>query len=1289
MSGLKPPTQLSMDGNVSDNFKKWIGQYDIYELASGVAEKTQAVRCATFLHVAGPRAQEIYRTLPEVSDIKALKKTFTDYCTPQRNLTYIRHVFFTRVQCEGEKFERYLTDLKSKADECEFGELKDSLIKDRIVCGVRNDVVRERLLRDSELTLDIAASMCRAAELSEEQAGHLHHGEFKNVHAVKQQYRKSERQYKNKPSENQICTKCSHRHDKRKCPAYGKECYKCKGVNHFAACCKNKSKNVYRKQVNTVASAVTDSDSDEPHSQSLFVGVVDRHDKGRQERKEMSMTMNIGEQRVKIKLDTGAQCNVMSEQLLKEIAPDVKVNRTKVKLQSYSGHEVKVIGKVDLLCDYKKKHFILDFFVCRQRVEAVLGLETCLQLDVVRQIHSVNSSEQCDSGNKQSVKQSMCEQYPRLFEGVGLIAEGQKIKLKEGAEPVIHAPRRVPHSLKGRLQEELGRLENLGIITKQQEATEWVSSMVVTEKKNGQLRICIDPKDLNKGIMREQCQLPMKTDIIDEMTGAQMFTKLDASAGFYQIGLDEDSSKLTCFNTPFGRYRYLRLPMGLASSPEIFHTTMTKIIQDVEGARVFVDDIVIWGKDEFEHDKRLKLVLKKLVLAGVTLNKDKCEFKKDKIIYLGEEISKEGTKPAREKIQAIHDMCVPENKKELQRALGLINYVGRYIPMLSQRTKNMRTLLRNDIQWIWEKEHENEWNDVKDSLTREPVLKFFDSNKDIKISSDSSKDGMGCVLLQPHDGEWMPVAYGSRVLTAAEKNYAQIEKEMLAVVYGCEKFHTYIYGQHVTIETDHKPLIAIHKKTLNETPPRVQRLLLRIQKYDLSFTFTPGKYLTIADTLSRSFSPIVQQSSTDEDVQVHINMIRAEISVSMEKWKQIAIHTEQDWTLQGVKRAMYEGGLCPEPFTKFIEVISEVDGVLLKGDKVIVPEKMRAEMLERVHEGHMGIGKCKARARQVLYWPGMNTDIENRVKSCDKCARFQYQQQKEPLIQHIRPDKPWYKVGSDLFYYGGNTYLLVVDYFSRFPEIALLKNDSSCEVITQLKSIFARHGIPAVLVSDNGPQYNSYEFQRFAKQYEFIHNTSSPYYPQSNGMAEVTVKTVKRILKKNCDPYLALLEYRNTPLEDTGQSPAEMLLGRRLRTKLTLCDFENHMGSKVMMNRKERNVKVYDAGARELKPLEKGETVRMWEKRNKQWRDKAVVVDGHDNERQYKVLGENQRVYIRNRRHLRHTAEEYRPQPRETGVLDERDPVVNNNDNVKVPETNEEVRRSERQRKPPRRLIEE
>ena len=337
---------------------------------------------------------------------------------------------------------------------------------------------------------------------------------------------------------------------------------------------------------------------------------------------------------------------------------------------------------------------------------------------------------------------------------------------------------------------------------------------------------------------------------------------------------------------------------------------------------------------------------------------------------------------------------------------------------------------------------------------------------------------------------------------------------------------------------------------------------------------------------------------------------------------------------------------CPsatKSYWNYRDEISIQDDIIFRGERVIIPRKIQHEMLQIIHGAHLGVEKCKRRARDVLFWPGMSSQIEDVVSSCQICAQFRQSNQKEPLLPHEIPQRPWAKVGSDLFEIRGQTFLIMVDYYSGFFEIDNLKQSTSKDVITCCKAQFARYGIPDVLITDNGPQFASVEFQTFASDYQFKHKTSSPRYPRSNGMSEKSVQTAKRLLIKakedNRDSYLALLDYRNTPRSDLFGSPVQRLMGRRTKTLLPTSNLllePKVIKTKVviseMQKAKNQQKRYYDVHAKQLPALRPGQSIRV--QMGKQWK-LAVVTSSHKEPRSYNITTQDGQTYRRNRHHLR------------------------------------------------------
>ena len=656
------------------------------------------------------------------------------------------------------------------------------------------------------------------------------------------------------------------------------------------------------------------------------------------------------------------------------------------------------------------------------------------------------------------------------------------------------------------------------------------------------VRICIDPFNLNQAIKREDH--PMKTieEVASRLPGAKIFSTLDTASGFWQIQLDEESANLTCFNTPFRRYKFNRLPFGITSAPEVFQRTVEMLFEDIDGCEIIVDDILVWGKDEDEHDRRLVDVLERAQKINLKLRKEKCKIKTEKLLYIGHQLTANGLKPDVEKVAAIAGMPELMCKKDVQRFIGMIQHLAKFIPKLSEKAQPLRNLLKKDTAWQWNHEQQKAFQDLQQACCEPPILKYYDVTKPVTISADSSQSGLGAVCMQ----EGQPVAYASRALTMTQQTYAQIEKEMLAIVFACEKFHNYIYGREVEVETDHKPLIYIFKKPLHECPARLQRMRLRLQQYQLKVCYKKGCELYIADTLSRAYLVSKNDDSLEEKLEVHIIL-----PMSTERLEQLRVMTSKDPILQVMKTTIEVGWPASKSqvnpvlghYWDFKEELAVHDDVIFKNDKVIIPTSLRPFMLKAVHQPHLGITASKRRAPELMYWPGINKDIEKMVKTCEVCNSHQKPQQKEPLHSHPVPSRPFERIGADLFEFEQKQYLITADFYSGWFEIDLLPSPNTSTVIQKLKAHMSRYGIPDVLMTDNGPQFDSCEFKQFQKRWGFQHITSSPCYPQSNGGIERAVQTAKLFMQKARDSgedcYLSLLNQPNTPRDDVLGSSAQ------------------------------------------------------------------------------------------------------------------------------------------------------
>lgn len=1268
-------------GCMREAWQKWKSGFQIYFDACELSKKTEEIQKNILLHVIGEQCRDILDQKTKCTTLKDILKELDGHFNGKRNVTVERHKFFTRSQKEVESIEQYVLELKKLAKTCEFGSLYDDLIKDRLVCGVSSATIRERLLREESLNLEKAMDICVAAIASKVYSDNLYrdsegrlvcelqqnvlqeNGNLcgNNVYAINnrgvparssmrggpsrwlgapsgrgggagtqpvrgrgwQQRGRGTRAYypvaaRDKNDEQTMvtraCSRCGTLHRRFECPAYGKTCLKCSRMNHYARMC---------------VFAIAEDENGQQVNKKFG-----------SDKNDWMLSLKVNDCNISFKLDTGSDVNILPLKYLNELGINTNnLLKSDIKLSAYSGNNLNIIGKVFLKLCYKDKMFMTEFQIVNINAVPILGYKICVEMEMVKRVLSVQSNS----------TPKFVSEYEDIFQGLGCLPGRYEIKLKSNAVPVVHAPRKLPFAIKDTVKNKLNEMEQQGIIAKVEGPTDWVSSMVIAKKSNGDLRICLDPKELNEYIKREHFRLPTLDEIVSNISGSKYFSTLDASCGFWQVKLCE--TDLCTFNTPFGRYKFLRMPYGICSASEVFHKKIYENFDDLDGVCMYIDDLLIYGKNEEEHDNRLRTVLDRCRKINLKLNIKKCKFRLNEIKYLGHIISKDGLSPDDSYLKAIQNMPMPTNVKDVERFLGLITYVGQFIPNLSNKTCLLRELLKKNIEWHWNEHHTESFEELKKCLSSRPVLQFYDMKKPIVLSVDASKSGLGACLLQ--DG--LPVAYGSKALTPTEQNYAQIEKELYACVFACDRFYAYIYGRgDITIETDHKPLISIIKKPIVDAPPRLQRMLLRLQRFTFKLVYKPGKQLFIADTLSRAY---LEESIEDDDrcyseevCEITRSVVEnASNNITDLQFIEIQKCTETDEELILLQKYILNG--WPnlkenlenniKPYWTYKEDLSVACGLVWKGDKIVIPRNMRKEMLKKVHIGHLGLEKCKLRAREIMFWPNLNLELKNLVSECQVCLANRKQNRNEELISHEIPSRPWTKVAMDLFYLYGKNYLLLVDYYSKFVEVIELPFTTSDYVINCIKNTFIRHGIPETVVSDCGPQFNSGTFSIFSKSWGFEHVKSSPHYPQSNGQVERMVQTVKTIMKKSIeskeDYRLGLLEYVNTPLDSSLPSPAELLYSRKLRSIIPT-------SPKLLMPKVQENISInlkqkqavqkyyYDRNCINMLSLKVGQKVKILDLIKKRWI--SGTVSKVLKNRSYEIKLINGQLLIRNRKHI-------------------------------------------------------
>ena len=425
----------------------------------------------------------------------------------------------------------------------------------------------------------------------------------------------------------------------------------------------------------------------------------------------------------------------------------------------------------------------------------------------------------------------------------------------------------------------------------QNEPMPWISPLHVVPKPNtpGEIRVCVDMREANQAVRRERHLTPTVDDLITELNGSKVFTRLDMNAGYHQIELAPESRHITTFSTHLGIFRYKRLSFSISSAAEIFQNIIRQTICSMNGVINMSDDILVHGEDQ-AHDKNLRAVLTRLRDKGLSLNRNKCEFNKKKLAFYGYVFSSDGISPDPRKVH--------ESPDEVSSLLGLANYCSRFIHNLATITRPLRDLTKKSIPWKWESKHVEAFNKLKQSITSDQIMAYYDPKKETELLVDASPVGLGALLAQVDAKGQTIVAYASRSLTPTEQRYSQTKREALAITWACLHFHLYVFGSRFTVLTDHKPLVPIFNKKTSTPPARIEKWLMRLQMYDMTIQYRPGSD-NPADYMSRHPVTTSGTSSKEESMaEEFVNMIITDSIPKSVSLAEIAAATKTDEALQ-------------------------------------------------------------------------------------------------------------------------------------------------------------------------------------------------------------------------------------------------------------------------------------------------------------------------------------------------------------------------------------------------------
>lgn len=1091
-----------------------------------------------------------------------LCKFLTSHCKPIHNVYESRELFYRCKQSACESVKDFAAKLKKTSLLCNFEQRLESCLKDIFVIGLFNEKMKHKLFMEAlnkpfSECVNLASTWEHVLAIDSSNSNVNTVQKF-NTRKNRRENRSSDRNSRTKSpfksNSNKACFICNKtNHLQKDCWFKMLQCNLCKKSGHTSKNCNNK-----KERVNSMY-AVSEPSGSEP----IYV--------------------NLGIDNISLRLvvDTGASVNAISyKTYMDNFSHKVLVNYKK-KLFSYDNNMLNVVGKMSGKVVFNNKCVDTEFIVIKNGSTSIVGRNFLKCFGVkLSGINLVNNEEV-----NHNIPSVLKLKFPKVFsDKPGRFKNYEaNIEVRSDFRPKFINPRPIPYSIRDKVESELLKMLNEGILEKV-EISDMASPIVIVKKKDGSIRICTDFKNtLNPMLAPLKYPLPRIEDLISSLNGAKYFAKIDLRNAFTQISLNERSRKLCVISTHIGLFAYKVLPFGLTTSPAIFMQIIASIMGSFKNVRVFLDDILLFGNSKEELDSVCETVLKKLSDCGLTVNESKCYFYETEIEYLGFKISQEGIMPLDDKIEAIKQLAVPRNVSELRSLLGAISYYRMFIRNISDILSPLYSLLKKGSEFLWSEECNVAFNLVKEHLMSDNILVHFNPLLPIKLITDASNIGISAMLCHVYEnGIERPIAYASRTLSDAERKYSILDKEACAIIFGLKRFFQFLYGKKFILSCDNKSLVHIldtNKQVPVLAANRLQRYALILQTFDYSIEYiksgdNKADFLSrlpmqsensaVREDCSNYFLDLISDLNTECIESDHLNIISTEMEINAEA---IKISSEKDTIISSIINYLNTG--WPEKknlnadllkFWYMRDKLSVHNACLFYNNKLVIPGELKESVLKFIHQSHLGIVKSKCLARNYFFWLGMNADIEVVVRQCIRCAECVPTPTKVQLASWPVNNLIFNRVHIDfLGPFGNLNFLIVVDATTKWIDCVIVPKVDSDGTIKALKKMFSIFGIPEKIVSDNGTAFTSATFQKFCRDLNIESVTSAVQHPASNGLAENAVKTVKNFLKKILvnnkfpidleDRLLTfLVDIRNTPSICTGIEPSVLMLGRKIRS---------------------------------------------------------------------------------------------------------------------------------------------
>ena len=746
------------------------------------------------------------------------------------------------------------------------------------------------------------------------------------------------------------------------------------------------------------------------------------------------------------------------------------------------------------------------------------------------------------------------------------------LTIKTNSAPINQKAYRTP--LNKRLVVEAAIDEMLADGVIEPSCSPWASPITLVPKSDNTIRFCVDYRRLNSVTEKDTYPLPLIQDIFDQMGGSVIFSTLDLKAGYWQLPVAEEDIPKTAFRCHKGLFQFKVMPFGLCNAPAVFQRTMDYVLSGLIGAcvQVYLDDIIVYSRNASDHERHLQCVFDRLRMAGLRLKPTKCSFGLSQVKLLGYILDADGIRADPEKARAINDLQPPTTVREVRSFLGMTGYYRQCMPGYARIEEPLIRLTRKHARFEWDKSQQEAFDTLKQLLMSSHVMTAPDTSRPYKLYTDACDYAVGGILVQEDsEGIEKVIQYISHVLSPTQRKWAVIEREAYAVVYAITKLRPYLFGAQFTVYTDHKPLKSLFTKEMNNT--KVQRWGVLLADYGAVIEYRRGKNNIRADMLSRIHNRTVAVIDTDDWVDPH--------AIPTDNTADILplIHDGLDLTVV----AKIQQTEFPELWLRARDDDDEcyqlIKGVLYSDStparlsptypRLVLPKTYQGAIIDRAHKetGHMAYWKTLQRVCEAYVWQGMRQDIRTRLRGCSVCAANSRRTERTLMGEMPLATYPMQIIGADLIgplpeSVSGNRYALtIIDHCTGWAEAYPIKNKNN-QTIWEVfaREYIPRHGIPEILITDNGGEFTALEWEKYLRQIGVDHHRTTPMHPSSNGRCERFNRTFKELLQrlvKNTPSQWedrlgdALMAYRTSVSLTTGHAPFFLLYSRRNRLPLT------------------------------------------------------------------------------------------------------------------------------------------